>query len=268
MTFSSPWALIEFNYCSRRYPWMFGSRENFEPEKCLFAKINEMFEVDSNKAEISESSPLHSSSHEPRNHPDLQASLNPVWQKETQNEEKNSTTKWTQWVECLKSQPELEVPFRSSPSPSRSERKPCVRVDLPVAAQEVPWKPTNTHENPEISLEENEEIKEKRSGRTDPNFIVNSIFKSRGKNYIKQRRWGKPEDRVMVAELHRLCNQMGISVDALYKEPKEVKACRKHLFEELVVACGWRNDVESLVKRVHMLASMQEFSVRETRLLK
>lgn len=112
-----------------------------------------------------------------------------------------------------------------------------------------------------------EETKEAPQSSGDLNFTVNGILKALNK-HRKHRRWGRKEDREMFSQLKSILLQLGIDADEFYQEPFEYKATRTDIFSRLLARSNWKNDIESLVHRVHTLTSIQEFSTRDMKLLK
>lgn len=105
---------------------------------------------------------------------------------------------------------------------------------------------------------------------SDESYEVTSNIPTKPKRKRQEKgRWGRKNDKDMFTKLLELLKPLGICQNTFYCASMEQKASKyKILMELLIEGISWKGTKEHLIKRIHTLASVQTFSVREMKTLR
>ena len=81
-------------------------------------------------------------------------------------------------------------------------------------------------------------------------------------------RWGRKEDSIMFSVLRQLWKQESIDIDDFWADHSKISIQHDCILLNIVSQMNWKNDTQSLLKRIQSLSRDQTLSVRQINLLK
>ena len=128
---------------------------------------------------------------------------------------------------------------------------------------------TRSNPLPNETVNHSEKI-DKPLKKTKTTRSSNKKFSSKFKRFRKfgYSRWGRKEDCQMFSLLRQLWKQESVDIEDFWTDHAKISIQHDCILLNLVSQMNWRNDTQSLLKRIQTLAKDQTLSVRQINMLK